>query len=49
MTSAFEGIRLLATDVMPEVETVLNIGICNISRAASQVSTINKDFSSLRS
>ena len=49
MTSAFKGIRVLATDLMPDIETVLNIDICNISRAVSQVSTINEDFSSLRS
>ena len=33
MTSAFEEIRVLATDLMPDIETVLNIDICNISRA----------------
>ena len=49
MTAAFEGIRVLATDLMPGIETVLNINICNILRAVSQVSTINEDFSSLRS
>ena len=48
MTSAFEGIRVLATDLMPDIETALNIDICNILRAVSQVSTINEDFSSLR-
>ena len=49
MTSVFQGMRVLATDLMPDIETVLNIDICNISRAVSQVSTINEDFSSLRS
>ena len=49
MTSTFEGIRVLATDLMSDIETVLNIDICNILRAVSQVSTINEDFSSLRS
>ena len=33
MTSAFQGIRVLATDLMPDIETVLNIDTCNISRA----------------
>ena len=49
MTSTFEGIKVLATDFMPDIETVLYIDICNISRAVSQVSTINEDFSSLKS
>ena len=49
MTSAFEGTRVLATDLTLDVETALNIDICNILRVVSQVSTINGDFSSLKS
>ena len=49
MTSAFEGTRVLATDLTLDVETALNIDICNIVRVVSQVSTINGDFSSLKS
>ena len=49
MTSAFEGTRVLATDLTLDVETALNIDICNIVRVVSQVSTINGDFSCLKS
>lgn len=49
MTFTFEGITVLGTDLTPDMETVLYTDICNISRAVSQVSTINEDFSGLRS